>query len=385
MQPNVIRGITWNHTRGYIPLVAVSQWYEDLFPDIQIIWEKRSLKEFGDFPIERLAQHFDLLVIDHPFVGYAAAHETLLPLETFLGPEFIKGQVEGSVGRSFESYWFADRLWALPIDAAAPVSSWRPDLLDALKLAPPTQWTEVCELADRGLVAAPATPVDSLMNFYMFCCGLGEEPFASGDRVVSEEIGAAAMEHLKNFVDRCPQECLQSNPISIYRKMALTNSAAYCPFAFSYSNYARPAQRPESNLLQFGNLVALPGGRPLRSTLGGTGLAVSSRCENIELAVEFVKAVADPVCQRGTYFTAGGQPGHRSAWEDSAVNTASNGFFRDTLQTMDGAYLRPRFDGYIPFQDEASLIIHRYLKEGGPCVPVLKEMERLRMHVLRTE
>ncbi len=380
----VLRGITWNHARGYLPLVAVSQWYEDTYPEVQILWEKRSLKDFGDFPLDQLAERYDLLVIDHPFMGYAAAHGPLLPLEGLLPQEFLRDQAEGSVGRSFESYWFGDHLWALPIDAAAPVSSWRPDLLD-VKL--PATWEEVCDLAERGLAIAPATPVDSLMNFYMFCCGLGEDPFASSDGVISEEVGAAALEYLKNFVDLCSPDCLLANPISVYRKLTLSNAHVYCPFAFSYSNYARIAHCPDtrSRPLQFGNLVALPGGKKLRSTLGGTGLAISSHCENVELAVEFAKTVADPACQRGIYFNSGGQPAHRSAWADAAVNAGSNGFFQNTLATLDDAYLRPRFDGYVCFQDEASLIVHRYLREGSNCLMALRELESLRKKIITKE
>jgi hypothetical protein len=37
-----------------------------------------------------------------------------------------------------------------------------------------------------------------------------------------------------------------------------------------------------------------------------------------------------PDVQRGIYFAAGGQPGHRVAWLDEGVNAASSDFFRDT-------------------------------------------------------
>ncbi len=73
--------------------------------------------------------------------------------------------------RSYESYWFDGHLWASPIDAAAPVSSWRPDLMERSGIALPKTFEEVLKLARRGLVAVPATPVDSLMHF-MICCAL---------------------------------------------------------------------------------------------------------------------------------------------------------------------------------------------------------------------
>ena len=72
-----LTGITWNHTRGYLPLVATAQRFADQHPDVSIEWHRRSLQEFADFPIERLAERFDLLVIDHPFAGHAG--ERLAP------------------------------------------------------------------------------------------------------------------------------------------------------------------------------------------------------------------------------------------------------------------------------------------------------------------
>jgi hypothetical protein len=56
--------------------------------------EKRSLQEFADLPIEKLAEIYDLLVIDHPFSGYAAVHDVLLPLDTVLPSSFLQDQAD---------------------------------------------------------------------------------------------------------------------------------------------------------------------------------------------------------------------------------------------------------------------------------------------------
>jgi multiple sugar transport system substrate-binding protein len=120
-----LTGITWNHTRGFVPMVATAQRFTDEHPDVTISWRTRSLKDFGDFPIERLAEEFDLLIIDHPFAGYAAAHDVLLPLDQHLPEAYLGDQAANSVGRSYESYLAGDHLWALPVDAATPVAGWR--------------------------------------------------------------------------------------------------------------------------------------------------------------------------------------------------------------------------------------------------------------------
>ncbi|MBV9228951.1 MAG: extracellular solute-binding protein [Chloroflexi bacterium] len=370
----VLTGITWNHTRGYLPLVATAQRFSETHPNVTIEWHKRSLQEFADFPIERLAERFDLLIIDHPFVGYAAQHATLLPLDEYLPEEFLTDQSTNSVGRSHESYAFGGHQWALAVDAATPVSAYRPDLLEQLHVQLPRTWEDLLELARRGLVALPAIPVDGLMHLYMLCCGLGEEPFSGANRFVSQEVGVTALQYLRELVTCCDPRCLESNPIAIYEMMVSTNQIVYCPFAYGYVNYARPeyTQTP----LRFGGLVSL-NEKPLRSTLGGTGLAISQHCQHIETAHAYAQWVATPSCQCGLYFVSGGQPGHRKAWRDGAVNQACNNFFLDTLTTLDDAYLRPRHNGAIPFQDRAGLIVHRYLREGSDPRVVIDELNTL--------
>lgn len=369
-----LTGITWNHTRGYLPLVAAAQRFADRDPAVEIVWQKRSLQEFADFPIERLAESFDLLVIDHPFVGYAAAHPTLLPLDEHLPADFLADQEANSVGRSYESYLAGGHLWALPMDAATPVSAHRPDLLARHEVLLPETWDDLLALARRGLVALPAIPVDALMAFYMLCLGHGEEPFQDNEVVVGDATGVAALEALRELVARCEPACLERNPIRTYEAMLARDDLVYCPFAYGYSTYAQTAYAPTP--LRFGGLVALDG-RRLRSTLGGTGLAISRRCRDLDLALAYAQFVASPACQRGLYALAGGQPGHRAAWLDPEVNARAGDFYRDTLPTLDEAYLRPRYDGYIPFQDRAGEVVHAYLRDGGDPRQTLAEINRL--------
>ncbi len=58
----------------------------------------------SDFPVQKLAETYDLLIIDHPFVGFAAADGCLLPLDdlvaTYRLDEFdqaVADQREGAV------------------------------------------------------------------------------------------------------------------------------------------------------------------------------------------------------------------------------------------------------------------------------------------------
>ena len=369
-----LTGITWNHTRGFLPLVGTAQRFSELHPDITIEWHRRSLQEFADAPIEQLAKRYDLLIIDHPFAGYAANHPTLLALDELLPPAFLDDQAANSVGVSHASYALGGHQWALAIDAATPVSAYRPDLLERYATQLPATWEDLLALARRGLVALPAIPIDSLMNFYMLCIGIGEAPFSQTEQVVRPDVGVTALEMLRELVNLCTPACLLRNPIAIYEALVGGDDLAYCPFAYGYSNYARAeyTTRP----LRFGGLVSL-GGRPLRSTLGGTGLAISAGCQHVQAALEYAQFVASPACQRGMYALCGGQPGHRQAWLDSALNQVCGNFFLDTLPTLEAAYLRPRYLGYIPFQDHAGPVIQRYLREGGDARAVMNEIDEL--------
>lgn len=375
-----LQGITWDHSRGFLPMLATAQRYNELHPGVDIVWHKRSLQEFADYPIEKLSEKFDLLVIDHPFVGHAAAHSTLVRLDTLLSGDYLQDQVDNSVGGSYESYVYGGHLWALPIDAAAPVSAYRPDLMTKNGWALPRHWDDLITLARRGLVLVPALPIDSLMNFYMLCCGLGEEPFAGGNSVVSEDVGIVALNYLRELVGLCPPQCLTSNPISTYEMLALSEREFYCPFAYGYSNYSRLGYA--SNVLHFGELVRMNNGVRLRSTLGGTGLAISQRCQNLDVAVSYIEYVASPECQKGLYYSSGGQPACRPAWQDASINTHSNQFFSNTLSTVQEAYLRPRYNGYLYFQDHAGHVVHEFLMGKGDARQAYLKMGELHLRSL---
>ncbi|MFM8594627.1 MAG: ABC transporter substrate-binding protein [Chloroflexota bacterium] len=371
-------GITWNHTRGWLPLAAAAQRFMDERPEVQITWHRRSLQEFADYPIQKLAERFDMIVIDHPFAGYAASHPVLVPLDLYLSETYLADQRSNSVGKSFESYECGGHLWALPIDAATPVSSARLDVLERFGEGIPKTWDELLALARKGLVALPAIPIDALMATYMVVIGLGETPFANGSTMASPGVGTSALEALRELVKLCDPACLTRNPIRTYEAMIRSDTLGYCPFAYGYTNYSRASYTVPRPTLTFGNLVTM-GNHQLCSTLGGTGLAVTERCTGAsrDLAVEFAAFCCSREVQRGMWTIDGGQPGHRAAWLSPECNAMTGNFFANTLKTLDEAFVRPRHSGGIPFQDEASVLVHRYLVDGGNAASVASEIDRL--------
>ena len=103
-------------------MVATAQRFQELNPGVEIRWEKRSLQEFADAPVDQLSLSFDLLVVDHPFTGFAAARGIFLPFNDFLSGDYLAEQAAQSVGASHRSYEFFGKQWALAIDAATPIS-----------------------------------------------------------------------------------------------------------------------------------------------------------------------------------------------------------------------------------------------------------------------
>ncbi|MEM6550751.1 MAG: extracellular solute-binding protein [Planctomycetota bacterium] len=371
-----LRGITWSHSRGLVPLVAASQRFHELHPDVTIKWDARSLQEFADQPLDELSQAYDLLVIDHPWAGYASEAGVLRAWDEVLPAAFLKDQADHSVGPSHASYRYADQQWALAIDAATPVASWRPDLIEAKGLAVPKTWDDLISLAKQGHVAMPGIPQDTLMNFYMLCERPGVSLFPDEDTVADVAGGLEALERLRELASYQDPGIFDWNPINIYEQMTRTDRFAYCPFAYGYSNYSRAGYA--NTLLKFGDVVAYDG-FPLKTTLGGTGLALSSASPHTEIAADFATMVAGPSYQQTQYTENGGQPGHRSAWLDDENNRRTLDYFRDTLPCLDRAYLRPRYPGSLAFQDRdgGGAPIRKYMMDGGDPRKTLNEINQM--------
>lgn len=369
-----LKGITWDHSRGYTPLVATAQRFMELNKDVEIIWHKRSLQDFADKPIGQLAKDFDLLIIDYPWIGYAAETAKLLPLNKYLPEQFLQQQLQASVGASFESYTHQGQTWAIPMDAATPVASYRPDIFQQGNWQLPGTFEDLLALADRGQVILPGIAVDTLMNFYMFCCTLGENPFTQVGQVISEQTGLQALELYKSLISKIDPICFELNPIKVYELMSSTDQYSYCPFAYGYSNYARKGYA--AHPIHFTDLVRL-NGKPLITTLGGTGLGVSAYCMYKSKAIAYLQYTTSAAVQEALYFETGGQPAHLQAWMSKATNQATQHFFTRTLPALKRAYLRPRYNGYIYFQDHAGDLIRNYLISGGQPKNVLSELNHL--------
>jgi multiple sugar transport system substrate-binding protein len=340
-------GMTWDHPRGYDPLAACSAVWRAR-TGVAITWERRSLQDFESYPVEDLARRYDLIVIDHPHVGLVARKRSLLP---FNGPE------PSVIGPSLDSYRWEGRLWAQPIDAATQVAAWRPDMLAAA----PAGWDEVLDLAQQGRVLVPLRPPHALMAFYTLAANAGTPCATEPGELIAPAAGVAVLTRLRDLVRHLDAACFDMDPIAVLERMARPEAREACaPLIYGYVSYARPGFRPRR--IAFADLP-LPGAAG--STLGGTGIAVSAHTRAPEAAIAAARWFASEEAQRGPYAAAGGQPAHRAAWYDAALDAAAGGFFSATRRTLERAWVRPRGPGYMAFQDWASARVSAALRDGA--------------------
>ncbi|MBU3666797.1 MAG: carbohydrate ABC transporter substrate-binding protein [Chthoniobacterales bacterium] len=369
-----LTGITWNHSRALPSLVATAQRYEELHPGVRIRWEKRSLHEFGHMPIDELARRFDLIVIDHPWAGCCFARGLVHDLAPLLSAAQRTDLEANSVGPSFESYLYESKLLAIPIDAATPTPSCRPDLLQRHSLKFPETWSELVALADAGHAVMPGFPADLFLNWSMLVAALGGEIAADPERICDPASGRGAMDLLRRLAEKMPAKIHEWNPIAIAEHMTRGDDIALCAFAYSYGNYCRPsfAARP----LRYGPLPKLDDGRPLRSIVGGTGIAVSKKCPEVNRALDYALFTGSAAVQAGIYTLAGGQPSRREAWVDPSLGFVTGGFFRDSLADQEHCLVRPRYDGYVPLQEEAGVPLQQYLRGEATADRVWDEINK---------
>ena len=356
-----LRGVTWDHHRGYGPLDASVAVYKEM-AGIDVKWDRRSLKDFGDASLEVLAKEYDLIIMDHPHCGTASSTRCILPLEKILKHKELAMTASNSVGPSFNSYNYHSHQWALPIDAACQVSCRRPDLLSEDKL--PHSWNGVINLAEslksKGqFVGAALCPTDCNCIFLTLCAQFGDP--IQEDKFTTVATATEALRVLYKLHEVCHPDSTTWNPVRLYDYMSTHEDVVYSPLGFGYTNYSR---RGYSNKqLAFG---PIPG--HYNAILGGAGIAVSSSCQFPNEAAMYAAWLCNEQFQSTGYVHAGGQPAHHSAWTNEAANELTGEFFMKTRSTIESAYVRPRNLRWPLFQEKLGDIIHKGLVKNKDIV-----------------
>ena len=200
-----LRGITWNHTRGYLPMVGVAQRYEELHPEMRITWEKRSLQAFADAP--------------HRGTGGAvrlAGHRSPAHWPGGGAAEFWNHSRTSSPGNSLTDQ-ASHQVGTLPRHLSLRLAT-----SGRWQSMPPRRWPRGVRTGSMSLRASPARhlggtprpggdrvccivpaiPIDSLMNFYALCRRSGRLPCLLQRRKLVNSRHRAARSRTTQGVDR---------------------------------------------------------------------------------------------------------------------------------------------------------------------------------------
>ena len=367
--PTVLTGMTWDHPRGFESVVACNDLIEAEF-GATVEWSVRSLLQFGDQHVREFAEGRDLMVIDHPHVPDAVVDGAVIAMDDLVDQDSLVRLARESAGPSHESYRFRGKIWALAIDAATQVSVYRPDLVDGV----PPFWDDILADAASGRVLWPYKPVDAFSTFATLSAQMGS---AIGERtsMIDEETTGRVMEFMLRFSALVPKFCATSNPFEISERLVSSDDFDYAAPLYGYTNYSRDGFR--RRVLAYDDVPSFDG-RATGSQLGGAGIAVSAHSKNPELAAKIAVYLSSAEAQRGPYTERHGQPGNLRAWLSPRMNDITHGFFRNTLRSIEGAWVRPRLVGWPDFQFGMSQVIHEALVRGDYLASDWTTMERHR-------
>ncbi len=360
-----LRGMTWDHPRGLDSLVASNELLKSVL-GVSISWDARSLLAFGDQHISEFYKDYDLMVIDHPHVPDAVHAGAVVEFESIATKAQLDELSRTSVGQSHSSYKYQGRHWALAIDTAAQVSAFRADKADGA----PVFWSDVFDLAREGSLLWAHKPVDAFSTFATLMAQKGAA-LCSENNYLNQDKALEVLTFMCELAVLVPDFCATSNPIDVAEILSTSDDYAHGICMYGYSNYSHKGFR--KNRLTYDDLPSFDG-HATGSQLGGAGVAVSSASSNIKNAAQAAILLALPQIQATTYGLGGGQPGNLVAWKNDELNRRTDNFFRNTLRTLEGAWVRPRILGWPDVQFESSQIIHKALVSRNVSKLIVSEI-----------
>lgn len=367
-------GLTWDHPRGFEPLEAAAQVLETENAGVRIHWSKQPLEGFESHPIESLAEKFDLVVIDHPCLGEVAESSCFIPVEDLFQAEEMSQWRKAAVGRSYDSYNYLGKQWALPLDAAAQVCALRPDIIGEGER--PVTWEDVLSLANRYPVALSLSGPHALLSFFSICAGIsGDGHWPPGDDLFEDSTCLEAYKLLDQLYKKAVKTYLDDNPISLLERMSSSDDIALCPLIYGYVNYSITGQPEALKPIAFINAPKISKDQIPGSTIGGTGIAVSVRARVTQNLLDHVRYLMSHEYQVRFSPEHGGQPSAEKAWRDQKVNERSADFYLATLETLRSAWVRPRYPGYVQFQSDGSELLRAALSDGLAAEDVVRSFK----------
>ncbi|MCR9136993.1 MAG: extracellular solute-binding protein [Alphaproteobacteria bacterium] len=369
-----LRGLTWDHPRASDGLLAETRRFNSMDINVSVEWDVHSLRGFEATPIAETAAEYDLIILDHPFMGDAAKDRILVDLHSHLEPDSLDGLRTSYVGLSFESYEYDGGLWALPVDAASQAAVYRSDLMDG---PVPKNFAEVTELGRRGGLGMSLANPHAFMAYLGIAASLGADISGTSERLIPEDVALQTLSILREWVRYVPEAAFDWSSIGLLEAMATSGTVSYCPMVFSFNSYAQ-TPKPGRMRLTYCNIPAQSEKMGCqRPVLGGTGLAVSASSRNIAAAVNVALHFVGQDAQT-RMASDGGQPAHRSVWSPSAPPTLNGTFFVDCAPAQKAAVLRPRWPNYIELQNKAGQLLNDDLSvQSRPLRQTIEDIEAI--------
>jgi multiple sugar transport system substrate-binding protein len=379
-----LRGITWEHRRGFDPLVATAKSYHQLRPDVVVEWERMSFHDCYHTSRNHCYNGItdvDFVAFDYPNTGDYAANGWVLPLDELMTPA-QKADLEADADpRSLESYHFDGHLWGLPIDAACHILVYRPDLLGVDGTALPRDWDSLLQLAREihkpperyafsnggGSGGAAFLMLEGILG------ALGCEPFTEPESRIDRPAGLRALEILRQVNElSMPGEIHPS--ASGYELLSGDDRVAMALGPFAYINYYG-ADNPR--VLGAADMPTVPETGRTSSNLGGVGLGIHSWSKHPEEAWEYAWYVMNQEVQQGVYIENEGQPGRLSALRGEFSESQRGGFGRFLVDALDDGYLRPTRPGYHYLEHSCYIVTGRFLAGETDAETTLAELDRV--------
>ncbi len=359
-----LRGLSWGHRRASGALERLTQAFAKHHPDIDLIWEDRTLAGFEHHDLGDVAAHYDLIIYDHPFSGDVAGRRLFLPLDEALGELAAPHRF---VAHNLELYVYDQVLWGLPIDAASQHALVRPDLMRTLGEPVPSQWSEGLALGHRlrakGLYLGSAfiKPHGGLIVAALMA-NQGA-PWWDARRqalTVDPAVLRRALRQVADLAELCPPEALQWDAIDLHAAMVARDDIVYAPCVYGYAAYGEADQRRRLGFAPFAGPSAP---HDAGTAIGGTGIAVSARTGAADAALDFIRFMASEEAQNEIIPANHGQPALAVAWDNPRWDAVFNGYFTAVRSSLDRACVRPRVPNYIPFQNQVGMLVSAYLEQ----------------------
>lgn len=369
--------LNWQHRRATGPIEAAIERFQGANPSISVKHSTRPLSDFEHQGIDTIARQYDLIIFDHPFCGVISQSGCFEPLELLI-PDLL-GEEQGSryIGNSLASYRFAGHLWGAPIDGATQHALYRADLMARFGVVPKSH-ADVLQLGTEvrkaGLYLGTAidTP-HAILSIWSYMANLGQPVLADEKSIldIPAESFAQAYTAVADVLALSAPEAAHWNSIDLHQAMGERDDIVYAPVVYGYAAHG---EHDHSRPLSFASFAGVRAPYEAGSAIGGTALGLSRYSKAKTEALQFMRFILGDEVQTRIVGEHHGQAATRDGWLQSDLDARFNHFFSAVRDSMETAWVRPRFAGYIDFQRSGGEIVAEGLRAGTAADKVREKL-----------